>query len=207
MNALWVFLAVAVFGALHSALASLTAKALAQNWLGRRVADGFYRLLYNLFAMFAVVPPVALAVLLPDGPALWRLPAPLLFLSVPLQLAAIGGMAVSLWRVDLPRFMGLRQFLRLLAHLPDPRDPPVLRIDGVHRWVRHPLYFFSLIVIWLLPVMTPNRLALNLGITLYFWIGSIYEERKLVRDFGEAYRAHQTRVPRLLPWPRPRRSD
>jgi protein-S-isoprenylcysteine O-methyltransferase Ste14 len=113
-------------------------------------------------------------------------------------------MVVSLWRVDLPRFIGLRQMFRLLAGQPDPRDPPVLRTDGVHGWVRHPLYFFSLVVVWLLPVVTPNLLALNIGITLYFCIGSIYEEHKLVRDFGEAYRAHQARVPRLFPWPRPK---
>ncbi|HLE29242.1 MAG TPA: isoprenylcysteine carboxylmethyltransferase family protein [Anaerolineales bacterium] len=200
MNAFWVFLSVIAFGLLHSLLASLTAKALARQWLGRRLADGLYRLFYNLVAALSVLPPLALAVLLPDGPALWRLPAPLLFVTIPLQLAAVAGMIVSLWRVDLPRFVGVRQLLRLLVNYPDPRDLPVLRTDGVHGWVRHPLYFFSLVLIWLLPVMTPNFLALNVGVTLYFWIGSIYEERKLVREFGEVYRAHQARVPRLLPW-------
>jgi protein-S-isoprenylcysteine O-methyltransferase Ste14 len=114
-------------------------------------------------------------------------------------------MVVSLWRVDLWRFIGLRQLARLVRGQAEPRDPPVLRTDGLHAWVRHPLYFFSLVVVWLLPVMTPNLFALNLGITLYFWIGSIFEERKLVREFGEAYRAHQARVPRLFPWPRPAR--
>ena len=54
--------------------------------------------------------------------------------------------------------------------------------------------------------MTRNVLALNIGITLYFWIGSIYEERRLVAEFGEAYREHQRRVPRLVPrlWRRKR---
>jgi len=203
MNALWVFLSVAAFGLAHSLLASLTAKAQAQKWLGPRIADGLYRLLYNLVATLTGLPSFALTILLPDGPSLWHFPAPLLFITLPLQLAALVGMTVSLWRVDLPRFTGLRQFLRLIDGQLDPRDPPVLRTDGVHAWVRHPLYFFSLVVIWLLPRMTPNFLALNLGLTLYFWIGSIYEERKLAREFGDVYRAHQARVPRLFPWPRP----
>ena len=203
MSFVWILFSLAVFGFVHSLLASLMAKALARKWLGARVADGTYRLLYNFVATLTVLPPFALALLLPDQPPLWQILMPEAFVTTLIQIAALGGMVVSLWRVGLPRFVGLRQLLRLLAGELDPRDPPVLRTDGVHGWVRHPLYFFSLVVLWLLPVMTPNLFALNLGITFYFWIGSIYEERKLVQEFGDAYRAHQARVPRLFPWPRP----
>jgi len=31
-------------------------------------------------------------------------------------------------------------------------------------------------------------------------IGSVLEERKLVREFGEEYRAYQRQVPMLVPW-------
>jgi len=201
MSAFWILLTLAAFSILHSVLASPGAKTLARQWLGQRMADGIYRLLYNVIATVTIIPPLLLAVLLPDRPPLWRLPTLLLFVTGPLQLAALGAMAISLWRVDLPRFIGLRQSFRLWAGEAEPRDPPVLRTDGLHGWVRHPLYFFSLVVIWLLPAMTPNFLALNIGVTVYFWIGSIFEERKLVQDFGEVYRAHQRRVPRLLPTP------
>jgi len=201
MSAFWILLTLAAFSILHSVLASPGAKTLARQWLGQRMADGIYRLLYNVIATVTIIPPLLLAVLLPDRPPLWRLPTLLLFVTGPLQLAALGAMAISLWRVDLPRFIGLRQFFRLWAGEAEPRDPPVLRTDSLHGWVRHPLYFFSLVVIWLLPAVTPNLLALNIGVTVYFWIGSIFEERKLVQDFGEVYRAHQRRVPRLLPTP------
>jgi protein-S-isoprenylcysteine O-methyltransferase Ste14 len=201
MSALWIILSLAAFAILHSLFASLAAKALARRWLGVRLADGMYRFFYNIAATLTVIPPLALAVALPDGPPLWRIPVPLLLLTIPCQLAALAAMTVSLWRVDLARFIGLRQLLRFFAGEAEPRDPPVLRTDGMHGWVRHPLYFFSLVMTWLLPTMTPNLLALNIGITVYFWIGAIFEERKLVREFGEAYRAHQRRVPRLFPAP------
>ncbi len=205
MSIFWILLSIAFFALVHSLLASLTAKARAQHWLGQRVADGFYRLAYNLISLLTVIPTLALMTVLSDGPALWRFPAPLLFLSLPVQLLALLGLGLSLWRVDLPRFLGLRQLARFLAGAPEPRDPPALRTDGMHGWVRHPLYFFSLVLLWLMPVVTPNLLALNVGFSLYLWIGALYEERKLVREFGEAYRAHQRRVPMLFPWPRPRR--
>jgi len=110
-------------------------------------------------------------------------------------------MAVSLWRVNLMRFFGVRQFIRLLHDEPDPRDSPVLVTKGIYRWVRHPLYFFSLLFIWLTPVMTVNILAFNIAVTIYFRIGSIFEECKLVQEFGTAYREHQQTVPRLFPFP------
>jgi protein-S-isoprenylcysteine O-methyltransferase Ste14 len=72
---------------------------------------------------------------------------------------------------------------------------------GLHRYVRHPLYTTSLIVLYLVSPMTVNRLAFVIGVHLYFFVGSIFEERKLVCEFGEAYRQYQRKVPRLLPRP------
>jgi protein-S-isoprenylcysteine O-methyltransferase Ste14 len=70
---------------------------------------------------------------------------------------------------------------------------------GLYRWVRHPLYTAGLAFIWLTPIMTSNLLALNIGLTLYLILGAIYEERKLVREFGERYTRYQERVPMLIP--------
>jgi protein-S-isoprenylcysteine O-methyltransferase Ste14 len=67
--------------------------------------------------------------------------------------------------------------------------------------VRHPLYTAGLIFIWLIPIMSSNLLALNVGITLYLYIGSIFEERKLLAEWGDEYRTYQRKVPRLIPLP------
>jgi len=83
----------------------------------------------------------------------------------------------------------------------DSKAPPKLYTGGAYGWVRHPLYFFSLIILWLIPAMTVNILAFNLGASLYFYIGSIFEERKLVAEFGDVYREHQRSVPMLIPVP------
>ncbi|MFQ5407195.1 MAG: methyltransferase family protein [Anaerolineales bacterium] len=190
--------ALAGWGAFHSLTASLWAKARARGVLGARPTDGGYRLVYNIFAVATFAPVLALPGILPAAP-FYKFPPGLPYLTIPLQFAALGGMGLSLWKVDLPRFLGLRQLVRWLRGEADPRDPPQFVATGIHRLVRHPLYFFSLVFIWLTPVMTTNVLAFNLGVTLYFWLGSVFEERKLVRDFGDAYREHQRTVPRLLP--------
>jgi protein-S-isoprenylcysteine O-methyltransferase Ste14 len=65
-----------------------------------------------------------------------------------------------------------------------------------------------LIPLWCPPIMTPARLALAAGLTLYVLVGARLEERDLVRAFGDEYRAYQRRVPMILPyrrlraWPR-----
>lgn len=201
-NIVIILLAMTAWGALHSLLASLAAKARARQLLGQRAADAVYRLAYNLAAVITFLPVMALAGFLPDTP-LYRFPAWLTFVTAPVQFAALLALAVALLQVDLPRFLGLRQLIRWSEGKPDPRDPPTLYTGGFYGWVRHPLYFFSLVILWLTPIMTLNALTFNAACTLYFWIGAIFEERKLVAEFGEAYREHQKRAPMLIPWPRP----
>jgi protein-S-isoprenylcysteine O-methyltransferase Ste14 len=70
----------------------------------------------------------------------------------------------------------------------------------LYRLVRHPLYTFSLLVLWLNPVVSQNSLAFYLGATLYIVIGAYFEERKLLREFGEAYADYMRRTPMLIPF-------
>jgi protein-S-isoprenylcysteine O-methyltransferase Ste14 len=58
--------------------------------------------------------------------------------------------------------------------------------DGLHRLVRHPLYTTSLIVLYLASPMSLNGLAFAVSCNVYFFIGVFFEERKLVREFGDA---------------------
>jgi methanethiol S-methyltransferase len=76
---------------------------------------------------------------------------------------------------------------------------------GLYRYVRHPLYTCSILILWLVPVMTVNLLAFNLGATLYMTIGAFFEERKLVREFGGEYEAYRRHTPMLVPGLKPRR--
>jgi protein-S-isoprenylcysteine O-methyltransferase Ste14 len=55
-------------------------------------------------------------------------------------------------------------------------------------------------LLWLMPMMTWNILALNLSLSAYLVIGAILEERKLVQQFGAAYEAYRSRTPFLIPF-------
>jgi protein-S-isoprenylcysteine O-methyltransferase Ste14 len=66
--------------------------------------------------------------------------------------------------------------------------------------VRHPLYFFTLVLIWSSPDITLDRLLFNVLFTGWIVMGTRLEERDLVAEFGEHYRAYQRYVPMLIPY-------
>ncbi len=77
---------------------------------------------------------------------------------------------------------------------------PNFVLRGPYLWVRHPLYFFMLVLIWSVPDMNSDRLLFNVLWTSWIVFSSYLEERDLVTQFGERYRHYQQTVPRLLPW-------
>ena len=46
-------------------------------------------------------------------------------------------------------------------------------VRGPYRWVRHPLYAFSLVMIWSGPVFTVDRLLHNALFSIWIVIGAI----------------------------------
>ena len=74
-----------------------------------------------------------------------------------------------------------------------------LHLDGLHRYVRHPLYAATFPILWGL-VDSEFALATAIWASAYFWLGSRYEERRLIARYGEAYRRYRTQVPAFVPW-------
>ena len=192
IHPLLVFLATLAYGLVHSILASLWAKSRAQQWLGS-LAERGYRLAYNLFATVSLLPVLALPALLPDR-RLYVIPFPWVLLSSGVQLLALAALGIGLLQTGVVSFLGLRQLVRSPG-----KEAPSLVAKGLYRYVRHPLYTAGLVLIWLVPVMSVNLLALNLGLSLYILVGTYYEERKLRREFGADYEAYMRRTPMLIP--------
>jgi len=197
-NGVLILLALAAFAVAHSLTAGLGLKPWLKRRLGERVVEGWYRLWYNAFSLITLLPVGALLVLLPDS-TLYRVEGTGAVLLRLAQAVGALGLVGALLVTDVWRFTGIRQAVAYLRGEPLPLPEPPLVINGMYRLVRHPLYFFSLLALWPMPVMTVNLLLFNIGATLYFVIGSRVEERRLVQSYGEAYRAYQQRVPGLIP--------
>ncbi len=179
LSSLIVFLSVLIYGLIHSVLASFWAKEKTQIWFGLSVSR-WYRFAYNLFAVLTLLPVLALPVVLSDT-RLYTIPSPWVYLSIAGQILAVLVLTAGLLQTGVWTFLGLRQLVE------GQEKPSRMVVKGLYRYVRHPLYTAGLIFIWLTPVMTLNLLALNLGLSLYIFLGAMFEERRLTREFGEAY--------------------
>lgn len=200
-NAILIFATFAVFALIHSMTAGIWLK----DWLARRFSvravDGWYRLAYNSFAIMSFIPVFALLVLLPDW-TLYEARPPWGLLCLALQALGSIGIVVALLTTDAWHFVGIRQVWEYLSGRQAIAGQTPLRTNGLYRLVRHPLYTFSLVIIWAIPHMTFNLLIFNISATIYFAVGSIFEERRLELAYGDEYRAYRRRVSRLFPCPR-----
>ena len=129
---------------------------------------------------------------------LFRIQGPLEVLPRAISLLAIAGF---IWGVQALRTFDAFGRIPIVVHLRGKQlRPPDFVLQGPYLWVRHPLYFFVLVLIWSVPNMTSDRLLLNVLWTFWIVLGSYLEEKDAVAEFGERYRDYQKTVPMLLPW-------
>ena len=191
-NSWLILFAVALYGIIHSFLASTWAKDQARVWFGAPV-ERWYRLVYNLIGFLSLLPVLALIAWLPDQRYYAILP-PWLYLSLAGQVLAVLVLVAGVKQTGVFPFLGLKQLFTQPVV-----GSQLLEVGGLYRFVRHPLYSAGIIFIWLSPVMTANLLLLNIGLTVYIVAGAWFEERKLLHEFGEAYAEYRKRTPMLIP--------
>jgi len=181
-----------LWAVVHSFLASLTAKHFAEKIFGGQTRK-YYRLFFVLFAVITLLPLLYLLITLPDK-NLYTIRTPFSFFMTGGQI--FGGIIIilSILITEPLDFIGIAQLRR---NYKPPSNP--LKKNGIYGWVRHPMYFGSLIIMWCIPSMTVNYFALFVCMTVYFYIGSIHEEILLTHSFGPKYEKYKSEIPRILP--------
>lgn len=112
---------------------------------------------------------------------------------------------VSTFLIDHFDLFGLRQVY--LFWMNRPAEPISFRTPFLYRWERHPLILGFLIAFWAAPTMTGGRLLFAVATTAYCLVALQFEERDLLRFFGDQYARYQRHVRMLVPIPRRTRDE
>lgn len=187
----------AAFGYTHSLLASEKLKIQFKKIFGDLIA--FYRLFYNFLSLLSFY----LIYELSPKPhiIIYDLNNPYdLIILIP-QLFSLAGVFWVFNYICFKEFLGLNQIKRFVEkkYTTELDEEFTLRIEGPYKYSRHPIYFFSITFLLFRPVMDLFYLTFFICIVVYFYIGSYYEEKKLVRQFGKVYEKYKQEVPRIFP--------
>lgn len=187
-----------IFAVSHSILASHKLRTKLTAVLGEKIA--FYRLFYNIFSTLFFL---AIYYFLPKPDFLiYDLPYPFDFAIVFLQIIAGIFLIWTAKLINLKEFVGISQVIRFYKKeysLDDLDEKLELRIEGPFKISRHPIYLFSTLFLILRPMMDFFYLIFLLNLIFYFYIGSYYEEMKLLTIFGSDYEEYQKNVPKIFP--------
>ena len=166
-----------------------------QKRLGRFVPDPFHGAVYTIASGSALILCLVLwqrvgePIVFLDGARGWCLRAVFL-----LAVAGFGWGIRALGSFDT---FGVRPVIALLRDTEIQHHPFIIK--GPYRWVRHPLYFFVILLIWSCPVITPDRLLFNVLWSTWVILATVLEERDLVSHFGSTYIRYQNEVPMIFP--------
>lgn len=180
--------------ALHSAMISVAVTNMLQHHAGTHYR--FYRLFFNLVALVTLIPVIVYQHSI-QTEAFFNWDGYLRFIQVTFITLGIVLFLLGAKKYDARRFFGITQ-LNEEHSTKSLNATGELDITGIHRLIRHPWYTGLLLVLWARP-LDPSTLIINSVFSIYLVIGSRLEERKLVMEFGEAYRQYQRNVSMLLP--------
>ncbi len=194
MGTIYLITASILWGVLHSVLASHNFKHHVRNLVGAMAFYKLYRLSYNLFAIASFLPIFLMLISFPDR-LLYTIPEPWVYITTIIQGLAIFALVAGVMQTGPMEFAGLTQ----LSPIYDDLKPAQLVTSGLYAFVRHPLYSAGLVFIWFSAEMSINRLVLWIIFSAYIIIGAIFEERKLLIDFGTEYAQYKAKTPMLIP--------
>lgn len=191
------------FALVHSLFVTSFVKGLFKWLLGETLLMGFYRLVYTLFSVATTLLAISLIINIPDA-ALFRAPP---WLGWPMRALQLAGLALGLWSFNAVHpleFLGLAQAWRYVKHGRVMGDLEGITRDrlvktGAYAHVRHPLYLAGIMIFTFQPNVTRIWLTVSVLADAYFIFGAFIEERRLIRRFGDKYKAYMREVPRFLP--------
>lgn len=177
-----------------------------ENIFGIYFVEHFWRLIYCLISFYLLYYLAAAYIVGPeDYKPLFEYP---LWLMSFMAVGKIFGLIVNYWgfvQLDYFEFWGLRQAYRGIINFRKKDWKPMelfgvqrLEVSGIYKFCRHPAlaggFFFIVFTLW-----TKAVLVYGTYYTIYMFIGAYYEEKRLIKHFGDQYLEYRKQVGAFFP--------
>lgn len=190
---------VLMFGLHHS----ITARKPFKAWLTKTLPKPIER------STFVLASGILLAILViywqPIGGNIWSVEEGTILYFVLYGLFFTGWtiLFISTFIINHFDLFGLRQtYLELVDK---PYTELQFKVSWFYKQVRHPLYFGGILGLWATPYMSATHLVFAILLTGYFVVGTLFEEKDLIKEFGKSYLDYKKRVPMLIPFTKRRK--
>lgn len=197
-----------LFAFLHSVGAHESGKHWLSKYLGKFFVTYFWRLIYCALSLLALYAGIA-ALHWGSNPEhnLWLIDYPgwLWQCLLVLHLGSIVLIYIAFIQSDYLEFLGLKQAWAGIKTLFNNQNSTMnlfgsdrLEIRGVYAWLRHPMLSGGLLFL-LTSGPSLNNVVYTAMYAMYMFVGGHYEDRRLLKVFGEDYRQYQQSVPAYVP--------
>ena len=176
---------------LHSFLAHDRIKKLIFNNL---IKERYYRIFFNSYATILFLP--ILYFYFTSEKNTYFEPGPYtIFIASMLIVSSIWVFYISFKNYNFKEFLGIDRINS------KEKITYQLNTSGINKYVRHPLYSASYTLMAGIFLISPDNYILTacIIIAVYLPIGIIFEEQKLVQEYGIKYKKYQKEVPMLIP--------
>jgi len=168
---------------------SLFARERVKEWLARSVPVALLRSVYVWIASLLLM--LVCVLWRPIGGTVYGVTGLAAVALAAVQLAGVWITARGVARIDPFELAGIRA----------AAGAERLQVIGPYQWVRHPLYLGWVLAVFGPAHMTGDRLAFAAITTIYLVVAIPWEERSLLRSFGEEYARYMRDVKwRMIPF-------
>jgi hypothetical protein len=201
LNILLIF---TTFAFVHSITVSNRFKFFIIGLFGERFVKGCYRLIFTSFSVIITGITFTLIAIQPNAGQTIELPYIIRILCPVFQFIGLILIILPFKYINILEFTGISQFFSYIKGKKISGDLEGLNLkglitDGIFGYVRHPLYLGSFLIITFNPSPDINKIALIIAADIYFIIGGIIEQQRLVKIFGDEYIEYMKIVPAFFP--------
>lgn len=190
-----------LFGFVHSIMISNFFREVVIKFTGRTFEAYFYRIVYNLISLIIYS---GIIHFVKSGSEMFLLPHSLKYAFNIISFMGFLVAIIAFFQTDVLVFLGLKQVWRFFMKGKRKRNLifgyDKLVINGMYRFVRHPMYFGVSLFFLFNPFISLLTLADRICAISYLFIGTFFEEKRMSRVFGNEYRVYKENVPRFIPY-------